>query len=313
MLKYRAAPALACLFFVACGRAPAPAAPAAADAAAAPASRAGPTAVRIANSADGVPIAYRVYGHGDPAVVLIHGWACDSTYWHAQLADLAAKYTTVTLDLAGHGASGRNRTDWSMARFGQDVAAVVQQLASARVILVGHSMGGPVALEAAAILGPRVIGIVGIDTFKSLGLPPPPRATVAQAVAPFRADFTAEMHRFVPTLFEPHADAAIVRRVTDDMAREPPRIAIAALVSLNTMDYRTLLPRVRAPIVAIDSDLGYAESEARIRSVVPSFHLITMKGDGHFLMLEDPKHFNPILLREIEAMAQNARRSGRGG
>jgi pimeloyl-ACP methyl ester carboxylesterase len=265
-----------------------------------------PGAPLIADSADGVHIEYHVYGHGDPAVVLIHGWACDSGYWHAQLADLQSKYTTVTLDLAGHGGSGRNRTDWSMARYGEDVAAVVRQLTNPRIILVGHSMGGPVALEAAPLIGPRLLGVIGIDTFKSLGLPPPSRAEVDQAIAPFRADFMGAMRRFVPTLFARGADASLERKVADDMSREPAQIAIASLVSLNSMDYGTLLPRIHVPIVAIDSDLGHAASEARIRKIVPSFRMVMVRGDGHFLMLEDPKRFNPILLREIDAIARGA-------
>src|SRR5687767_5609039 len=68
---------------------------------------------QIVTSVDGVHIEYHVYGRGEPAVVLIHGWSCDSNYWKEQLAALKEKYTTVTVDLAGHGASGSNRTDWS--------------------------------------------------------------------------------------------------------------------------------------------------------------------------------------------------------
>src|SRR5690349_8124979 len=62
-------------------------------------------APQIVTSADGVHIEYHVYGDGDPAVVLIHGWSCDGNYWKEQIAPLKAKYTTVVVDLAGHGAS----------------------------------------------------------------------------------------------------------------------------------------------------------------------------------------------------------------
>jgi len=324
---------LACLMAAACGRAPsheaggspsaaahpvdrgpggvaAPAAVPAAPAGLAPA--AAPNGPLLTDSADGVHIEYHVYGTGDPAVVLIHGWACDSSYWREQLGPLEARYTTVTLNLAGHGGSGRNRTDWSMARYGEDVAAVVRRLANPRVILVGHSMGGPVALEAAPLLGDRVIGIIGIDTFKGLGLPPPAAADVQRAVAPFRADFIGAMRRFVPTLFQPGANPTFEREVADDMSRAPAPIAIASLVSLNSMDYRTLLPAVHVPIVAINSDLGHASSEARIRKFLPSFHAITLKGDGHFLMLQDPGRFNPLLLQEIGALVREDGH-GKGG
>ncbi len=58
-------------------------------------------------SADGVHIEYHVYGSGNPAVVLVHGWSCDGNYWKEQIDALKSKYTTVVVDLAGHGASAR--------------------------------------------------------------------------------------------------------------------------------------------------------------------------------------------------------------
>ncbi|MGB6450040.1 MAG: alpha/beta hydrolase [Steroidobacteraceae bacterium] len=268
-----------------------------------PSAAAGPAAGEqlTTTSPDGVRIAYHVYGHGDPAVVLIHGWACDSSYWRAQIADLASKYTTVTLDLAGHGASGRNRTDWSMANFGRDVAAVVERLPNRRIVLVGHLMGGPVALEAAPLVGDRLIGVIGVDTFTSLDRPPPAPQALEMQIAPFRTDFVGYMHRFVPQLFAKSADPAFVRKVADDMSREPPQIAIASLISLNTLDFGTLLPRIHVPIVAIDSDLGHtpAPDEARIRRIYPAFHAVMLMNPGHFLMLEDPQRFNPVLMQEI--------------
>jgi len=57
-----------------------------------------------------------------PAVVLVHGWASDANYWNAQLEALKSRYTVVALNLAGHGASGNNRNDWSIANYAQDVA-----------------------------------------------------------------------------------------------------------------------------------------------------------------------------------------------
>src|SRR3954470_9990429 len=117
---------------------------------------------QLVMSADGVHIEYHVYGSGEPAVVLIHGWSCDGNYWKEQIAPLKAKYTVVTVDLAGHGASGTNRVDWSMGNFGEDVAAVVRQLQNQKVVLVGHSMGAPVALEAARRIGDRVVGIIAV-------------------------------------------------------------------------------------------------------------------------------------------------------
>jgi len=260
-------------------------------------------APQIVMSSDLVHIEYHVYGHGDPAVILIHGWSANERYWDAQVAALRDHYTVVTLDLAGHGASGRNRSEWTMARYGQDVAAVAHELSNARLILVGHAMGGPVALEAVPLIGPRVIGVIGVDTFRRVGLPPPSPRAVDQQVEPFRKDFIGTMHTFVPQLFTRHANPVLVRKVADDMSRAAPQMAIPSLISLNALDYSAVLPHVHVPIVAIDSDLGDPLDAARIQRVAPAFRAVVVKGEGNFLMLENPQRFNPILLHEIATLA----------
>lgn len=264
----------------------------------------------IVESPDLVHIEYRTYGHGDPAIVLVHGWSCSSAYWSAQLDELKARYTVVTVDLAGHGASGRNRRDWSMAHYGADVATVVQHMGNAHVVLVGHSMGGPVVLEAASRLGHRVIGIIGVDTFKRIDLPPPASDQVEKQIQPFRADFIGQMHRFVPEfLFRKSTDPGLIRKVTEDMAREPPQIAIPTLVALNAMDFASVLQNIHVPIIAINSDFGPLTNEARIRRSVPEFRAIVLKGTDHFLMMDDARQFNPVLLHEIAALAAGEHRS----
>src|SRR5438128_7790136 len=102
-----------------------------------------------AHSTDGVPIHYTVSGAGEPALVFVHGWAIDGRYWDAQVPVFARTHRVVTLDLAGHGRSGRDRQDWTVAAFGQDVRAVVEALHLSKVVLIGHSMSGNVILEAA--------------------------------------------------------------------------------------------------------------------------------------------------------------------
>ncbi len=96
----------------------------------------------IALSFDGVPITYEVGGSGAPALVFVHGWCCDRHYWDEQVDHFAAHYAVVTIDLGGHGASGRQRTAWTMSAFGRDVVAVVERLGLPQAVLIGHSMGG---------------------------------------------------------------------------------------------------------------------------------------------------------------------------
>lgn len=293
--------ALALIMSAACTRDEPPAAP---PLAAKPAPLADGTP-QIADSADGVHIEYQVYGHGEPAVVLVHGWSNNSNYWNAQLDDLKARYTVVTLNLAGHGASDRNREDWSMANYAADVVAVVHEIPNQKIVLVGHAMGGIVVLEAARTIGKRVIGIIAVDSLKSIGQPPMSKSQFEELVQPFRADFIGHMHDFVGQyLFTKDADPAFVRKVAGDMALASPRVAVPSLEALYRYDFGATLPEVHVPIIAINSDLHMPTDEARIRKSAPTFRSIVVPGTGHFLMMEAPQRFNPILLQSIESLAK---------
>lgn len=315
------APRAACLLAAAavslvagCAREGAPAASDASNAAAGPAPAASPQAAPAVNdgsprivdsAAGGVHVQYRVYGAGEPLVVLVHGWSCDSNYWQAQVADLKARYTVATVDLAGHGGSGANRDDWSMAAFGADVAAVVEALKDhPKVVLVGHSMGGPVVVEAARRLGPRVVGVIGVDTLKDIGQPKPPAAEVERLLAPFERDFIGATRGLVgTTMFTAQSDAVLKRRIVDDMSQAPPAIALAAIRGMNAWNGAEAMRALGKPIVTINADLGGVTDEARIRALVPTYRLVTVNGLGHFLMMEDPARVNPILDAEIRKLA----------
>jgi pimeloyl-ACP methyl ester carboxylesterase len=260
---------------------------------------------QITNSVDGVHIEYQVYGHGEPAVVLVHGWLNNANYWNAQLSELKARYCVVTLNLAGHGASDKNRSDWSIANYAEDVVAVARQIPSKKLVLVGHAMGAPIVLEAAGRIGERVTGIIAVDALKSIGKPPMSKSQFEQLVQPFRDDFIGYMHDFVGEyLFTKNANPVLVRKVADDMARASPQVALASLQALFRYDFAAVLPEIVVPIIAINSDLNVPTDEARIKKTAPTFRSIVVHGSGHFLMLEAPQRFNPILLQALETLSK---------
>jgi pimeloyl-ACP methyl ester carboxylesterase len=293
--------ASAALLSTACGKQEAPPPPPSAEAAVSSEPTEG--APRIAIAPDGVHVQYRVYGTGEAALVFIHGWSCDSNYWREQVPAFKESYTVVTVDLAGHGGTGANRSDWSMARFGQDVATAVAAVPNEKLILVGHSMGGPVAIEAARLLDERVIGIIGVDTFKTIGAPVPSQPQLDAAVKPFEANFIGHTREVITEhFFAPGANADLVRKVAYDMSLSPAAVAIPALRATLGYDYTEPLKDIEVPIVAINSDLGEPLNEVRIRKVLPRFRATTLSAIGHFLMMEDPSRFNPALLAEIQNM-----------
>jgi pimeloyl-ACP methyl ester carboxylesterase len=308
----RQLPVVALLLLVAaCARHAPPAAPAAAvpEAAAAQATAAtGPDAAgpRLTLSPDGVHIEYRVLGQGEPAVLLIHGWAADANYWSEQLASLEAHYTVVPLNLAGHGGSGANRSDWSIGNYAADVAAVARQLPNQHLVLVGHAMGATVALAAAPLLGERVAGIVAVEALRSVGEPPLAGPEIARRMAPFRSDFIgATRHLVTESLFRRDANHVLVQKVAYDMSLEPPAIGIASLEALLAFDFAPLLPQIRVPVYAINSDLAPTDA-ARLKRALPGATLEVLEHSDHFLMLADPARFNPLLLRDLAALSAPA-------
>ena len=294
---------MSALLFAACSKPEAPPPPPVANDKAEPAEG----APRIAIAPDGTHVQYHVYGTGEPALVFIHGWSCDSNYWREQVPEFKKKYTVVTVDLAGHGGTDGSRSDWSMARFGQDVATALATIPDKRFVLVGHSMGGPVAIEAARLLKGRVVGIIGVDTFKTIGAPLPSAAQLDAVVKPFEANFIGHTREVVAKhFFAPGANAELANKVAYDMSLSPSKVAIPAMRAVLGYDFAEPLKEITAPIVAINSDLGEPINELRIRKVLPKFRAVVIPGDGHFLMMEDPSRFNPALEAEVQTLLTGA-------
>lgn len=248
-------------------------------------------------SADGVSIAYEVQGAGEPALVFVHGWSCDRSYWDAQVAYFSPELTVVTVDLGGHGGSGLEREAWTMAAFGQDVAAVVDRLGLQQVVLVGHSMGGPVVVEAAGLLGDRVVGVVGVDTFNDLRVRYSPEEVEA-FVQPLRADFSGALRQIVRgSMFVPASDSTLIEEIVMDMSSAPPAVGVGAveeMVAWFNSDSEEAIRELQAPLRLINSDYNPTDVEAG-KEIASSFDAVFMSGVGHFVMMEDPETFNRIL------------------
>jgi pimeloyl-ACP methyl ester carboxylesterase len=285
---------LCCTWMPACGGG-ALAGPVAPRAEVAPAAQEGTTP-----SADGVAIHYRSVGSGDAAVVLVHGWSCSSRYWDETVRSLAQRWRVVTLDLAGHGLSGKSRERWTMTAFGQDVEAVVTALGLRRVVLVGHSMGGPVILEATIRMPDRVVGLVPVDTLHNVENEMPD-ADRERLFARLRLDFRGTTAAIVQQLFLSTSDKAVVDRVLADMTGADPAVAVPALEALFRYKEALALEQTKVPIVAINADVRPTNVEANRRHA-PQFDAVVMKGVGHWPMLERPAELDARLMEVVVKM-----------
>jgi pimeloyl-ACP methyl ester carboxylesterase len=255
-------------------------------------------AARTATSPDGVEIRYEAAGAGEPAILFVHGWSCDRTYWRFQVGEFARRHRVIALDLGGHGESGLGRAEWTMAAFGADVAAVVEQESLGDVVLVGHSMGGDVVDEAALLLGDRVRGVVWVDTYADLE--PPSEAARAAFLEPFRKDRRAAARAFVHRVMQ-GGGRQLIEWVAEDMAAAPDAVAMDALSRALGAVGPTIaaLARIEAPVIAINPSPSPGQVASLARRRVAT---VPMAGVGHFGMLEDPPQFNRILAEVVAGL-----------
>jgi pimeloyl-ACP methyl ester carboxylesterase len=252
-------------------------------------------------SADGVRIAFSSRGSGAPAVVFIHGGLANRSFWRDQVEPLSARYRVVTLDLAGHGDSGRNRAAWSLAAFGRDVQAVVHTLDLPKVVLVGNSLGGVVALEAAALMPGRAVGVIGVDTLQDGTERDDPAAVRARAQA-FARDPQGACRAMIDMLFHPGAYPELRAWAEREMCATPSSVVVPMLESFEGYDMAGAFRRAGVPIRAINGDL-FPTAIERNRTLEPTFDAVIMARSGHYPMLEQPEAFNRILTGLIDRLA----------
>lgn len=268
-----------------------------ADQTAAPAAGPGTAA-----AADGVSIAYTISGTGSPVLVFIHGWMCDQSFWAAQVEDFRPTNTVVTIDLPGHGLSGVDREAWSVLALGADVQAVVEHLDLDEVVLIGHSLGGPVALEAARLMPERVIGVIAVDSLQDAEAEYDPEQ-IESMLAAFENDFVGTCNGFSASMFLEGSDPELVARVISAMCDGSPGIGVALMRDYVDYELGPALAAVDTPVRFINAGLWPTNVEAN-RKYQPDFDGVIMEGFGHFLMMEKPEEFNARLKKILATLAK---------
>lgn len=144
-------------------------------------------------------IRYTISGPADgPSLAFIHGWGCNRTDFDAITGFLPEHYRVLAIDLAEHGESRSTRDVWTMEEFARDVAAVLDAESVDDCVVVGHSLGGAVAVEAGRILPDVVSHVVALDALHYLALFPALDDQTADAILqPFHDDFPAAVRSLV--------------------------------------------------------------------------------------------------------------------
>jgi pimeloyl-ACP methyl ester carboxylesterase len=295
---------------------------------------------RRVTAPDGTEIAYDVHGDRGPPVVLVPGFVCPDNFWRYLLPDLEGEYRVIALDLRGQGLSGfpreqgpraRNLSpeDFDFPRQVDDIKAVMDAEGVDQAALIGHSMGGQLALEVYRLLPERVSALVMLTApfespfrtfygkdFNSLfhvarrGIQLLPRASVLLWRALLLADLSltheiAKLTRALGSAARLEDMATYYRH----LALLDPLVVMMMAESMRSHSADDLLPRISVPtlVVAGDKDMFTPITVARVMlKKIADSELALIEGAGHGAVIEKPMEVNEAILSFLERHIQSA-------
>ncbi len=244
---------------------------------------------------DGVSLAYQEAGQGNPPIVLVHGWACDHTHLAPQFEHLRASYRVVAVDLRGHGQSDKPQDGYSIKGFADDVAWLCVQLGVERPVVIGHSMGGVVAVALAAS-NPRLPGaIIALD---SALVPHPGRPEQLNRIAEALQgdDYRQILEELLSPGFGPFIDSGLKAHILDQMTSLPQYVIAGSLAAIASHDRAAAAAACQAPLLYIHRGNPTTDL-ARLMDLCPQAIVAATVGAGHWLQLEVPDQVNAMIER----------------
>jgi pimeloyl-ACP methyl ester carboxylesterase len=244
---------------------------------------------------DDARVHYINYGKGDEAVVLIHGWTQSADAWRDNVADLSARHRVVVVELPGHGQSDKPKVTYSMDYFARAVEAVMRDAKVKRAVLVGHSMGTPVARQFYRKYPDKTLAIVVVDgVLKPFGDP----AMMEQMLAGFRGPkYQEAVTQMMGFISGPNLSAEVKQRINSVSMSTPQHVLVSAFEGmLDSSIWGD--DKINVPVLAImaKTPLLPADAEQSARTIAPQMEFLLWSDVGHFLMMEKPKEFNAAVL-----------------
>jgi pimeloyl-ACP methyl ester carboxylesterase len=260
---------------------------------------------------DGLRVHYESYGTGSQALVFIHGWACNLTFWRGQEALYNQPHRRALLiDLPGHGLSDKPHRAYPVEFFGRAVESVMRDAQVDRGILIGHSLGGPIAYAFLREFPEKAAALVLVDAFVSRYMAGPADrvATAAHFAKVARSlEGAAGERNFaerVEECFSKQTPEALRAEIRAKMSATPKYVRIAALSSISSLRPPAADETFDLPAIAIQAaEPGTQARFELMRSIFPRLQLDAWQGAGHFLMLEDPQRFNAEVEHFLAALS----------
>ncbi len=244
-----------------------------------------------------------------PPLVFVHGFLCSHEDWRHQLAFFSKTNAVVACDLRGHGATPGRPEECSIEHFGGDVMALVNNLELANPVLVGHSMGCRVVLEANRIAPERISGLVLIDGSRA-GAGDAAAAEAAAHAQIAQMGYAAWAEDLFRQMFFQSTPAT--ERLVQRAVRQSAEIGAALWPRAAQWDAGTLetaLAEVRAPVLVIQTTTRDPQTGKRgpmkvgqsspyielLKGRIANCRVEVLPGLGHFPQLEAPERVNRLI------------------
>jgi len=265
--------------------------------------------------------AFRIAGSG-PALLLIHGIGDNSTTWSTVQSKLAQRFTVIAPDLLGHGQSDKPRADYSIAAYANGMRDLLGVLDIEKVTVVGHSLGGGVAMQFAYQFPQMVdrlilIGAGGVTKDVNIALRVASLPLGGEALALLRLPFVLPAMQVVGKLAGGLVGTTAVGRDLPDVLRilrdlpEPTASSAFTRTLRAVVDWRgqvvTMLDRcyltesVPVQLIWGEQDVVIPVSHARMaHAAMPGSRLEIFGKSGHFPFHDDPDRFVEVVQRFID-------------
>jgi pimeloyl-ACP methyl ester carboxylesterase len=244
---------------------------------------------------DGLRLYHERTGSGEPELLFVHGWCCDHTAFRPQFEHFSQSHAVTALDLRGCGRSGAPAEGYGIRDLTDDVARFCASVGIERPVVVGHSLGGMIAVELGARYPDLPRALVLVD--------PGPIAPLPASVEFFR-DFVEQLsgpdgedvrRRYVHDMGA--RDEELAQWIVDLMCAAPLPAAIAVIRGFAAWEGRESLARCTLPVLLLRNELADIPDALRLSEIKPDLELGITVGAGHFHQLEVPEQVNAMIER----------------
>ena len=248
---------------------------------------------------DGNKLHYYDIGNQDSknALFFIHGWTGNTELWR-QSYSAFPKYRVIVVDLIGHGQSDKPKVEYTMEYFAKGLDAVLKKAKLKKAILVGHSMGMPIARQFYQMYPDRTLGIVNVDgSIRAF----PESMQFDGFIANLKSDYAKTRDGFIDSMLVPMKDEMAKEAIRASNRATSDYVGISALSQYGKPELWKTDP-IRVPVLAIFAASPWwpADIETFHRSIAPDLEFHMWKGPTHFLFMERPKEFNETVAAWIE-------------